>query len=417
MKGRRTAIVVLSCLLVLVACTGEPELTASPAPTVTMLPAVTPEPPKEEGMEAVGWRQIVARDERVATSLRDVVATGPDTAWAVGYYADAEDEPAEGVLLRVDGGRWRVVENMSERFPAAIDTPLEGIDADGPNSVWAVGNARGDEDAPFALHWDGRVWRAFTPLGTPLGKATGYALSDVAVDGKRAVLIGSRSVLSGGDNYETPVLLSWDGTRFGKQELKQAGSFAAVDSGAGHTWIGGSRTRTGCAGSRPAIWHRESFRSSPVEMPLPELGTGAVRSIWQNSPSDVWAVGERGTQVLCRESGSGRLLVLHWDGTSWKQVELPDWQGALHSVTALGPDDVWVVGTNDVWEYGMPQASRIMLLHYDGRTWTRLYLNVGGPVSEDWNDYALARVPGTSTLLLAGSANCCDGQRAVIYRH
>ncbi|MEU0566969.1 hypothetical protein ABZ297_16505 [Nonomuraea sp. NPDC005983] len=403
------AVATLTCLLVLPACTAGPPPAASP-------PLSAAPQSLEESMVASGWYRVAPEADLVTpgghvrvTGLSDVVATGPDTAWAVGYYADAYDEPRQGVLLRMDGKRWRIEERLWKRFPEASDTGMGGIDADGPGNVWAVGNAGvgdNEEDAPFALRLDGHTWRTIKPLG----EGKNRSLSDVAVDGSRVVLTGKRWEYTDDGPSFTPILLSWNGKRFYKQEFERGGSFDAVDAGAGHTWIAGSRTPEGCTGSRPAIWHRSSPQEPLVKMRLPAMGAGALRGILQKGPSDVWAVGEAGTGWRCGGGGVVRPLVLHWDGVSWKQAELPGGQGSLHSVTALGSDDVWMVGSSERNSWG------VMLLHYSGRRWTREFLAVDGSVEEQWNEYALTSIPGTSGLILVGSAGAEDSEEAIVYR-
>ncbi|MEV4248751.1 hypothetical protein AB0J63_35715 [Streptosporangium canum] len=410
MRTHRAA-ATLTCLLVLPGCTAGPPPAASPPSSVA------PQSIEESGVASRWYRvapeaDLVTPGRRVeVTSLGDVVATGPDTAWAVGYYADAYDEPRHGVLLRVDGTRWRIEERLRKRFPKASDTGMGGVDADGPGNVWAVGNAGvGDdeEDSPFALRWDGHTWRMLKPLGDGKNRSLG----DVAVDGSRVVLTGELWEYTDQGSLSTPILLSWNGKRFNKQEFERGGRFGAVDAGGGHTWIAGSWAPTDCTSdSRPAIWHRSSPHAPLRKMRLPETGAGTLRSIWQNGPSDVWAVGEFaefGTH--CGGGAAARPLALHWDGVSWKQAELPGGQGSLHSVTAFGSDDVWAVGTSD------DHPRRVMLLHYSGRRWTREFLAVGVPVEEQWNEYALTSIPGTSDLLLVGSAGVEDSEEAIVYR-
>ena len=56
-------------------------------------------------------------------------------------------------------------------------------------------------------------------------------------------------------------------------------------------------------------------------------------SIWGASPSDVWAVGGRGT--------------VHWDGAAWSPVTEPP-LGTVTPTDVAGraTDDVWVVDWN-----------------------------------------------------------------------
>lgn len=83
-----------------------------------------------------------------------------------------------------------------------------------------------------------------------------------------------------------------------------------------------------------------------------------------DSPTDVWAVGDF---ILPDQSGGPFLL--HWDGAAWRQVATPQGAQPFQAVSALAPDDVWVVGNNTAE-------------HWDGHLWSvvatpRLGLNGG----------------------------------------
>ncbi|TDE49947.1 hypothetical protein E1295_20085 [Nonomuraea mesophila] len=371
------------CVLVLAGCT------AAPAGTVPKTPAASTALSASPTASGPGDEES-SSDDSDATVL-DVAVVGPDVAWAVGYAVPAEDEPSGGVILRMDRDGWRRVEmRLHERFPGAIYSVVSGVDAGGSDEVWAVGDIGDvDEDSrdvrlPFALRWDGQRWRTFRPAQLPkVG-----ALTDVAVDGSRAFLIGRR----GEGERSVPVLVTWDGRRFGKRDLPRGGRFHAVDAGAGHVWIAGSSSSGRCVGARPAIWHSAGRGSAPVEMRLPVSGRGTLRHIWQNGPSDVWVVGERGAAGDCDEYGTGAPLILHWNGSSWKQVAPPKWKGSLYGVAAVGEDDVWAVG------YEQDVTSEVTLLHYDGRRWKRK----AGYTEGGRNTFGLARV-NADLLLAAGS--------------
>jgi hypothetical protein len=108
-----------------------------------------------------------------------------------------------------------------------------------------------------------------------------------------------------------------------------------------------------------------------------------------DSPSDAWAVGDRG----------GKALVWHWNGSSWAPVSVPRSRrtAKLTAVAALSPTDVWVVGLgviehwdgsklsvvsspggslygisavsyNDIWAVGQ-EGGASRALHWDGVTW------------------------------------------------
>lgn len=122
-----------------------------------------------------------------------------------------------------------------------------------------------------------------------------------------------------------------------------------------------------------AHWDGTTWRN--VEVPKPEgknnVDLAGVAAI---APDDVWAVGTAGTT----SDLSGTSLITHWDGTSWRIVPSPHVGTAttpnhLTGVAAAGPADVWAVG------YVSENApSRALALHWDGRAWTPVPLPLPG---------------------------------------
>ncbi len=78
------------------------------------------------------------------------------------------------------------------------------------------------------------------------------------------------------------------------------------------------------------------------ENPLPH--GEAMRAVWGSAPDDYWASGEEG-------------VLLHFDGTRWSRVDLPE-LFVSDQLFGRAPNDVYAIG---VW----PR-------HFDGRRWTKL---------------------------------------------
>ena len=75
------------------------------------------------------------------------------------------------------------------------------------------------------------------------------------------------------------------------------------------------------------------------------------------SASDIWAVGDQ----------SGGLLIMHWNGKSWKLVKnpfvpVPEHGHALNSVAAISAKDAWAVGY-----YGGGCCG--LFTHWNGTAW------------------------------------------------
>jgi hypothetical protein len=90
---------------------------------------------------------------------------------------------------------------------------------------------------------------------------------------------------------------------------------------------------------------------------------GNLLGVAATSASNAWAVGELFPAV----SGYTRPLLLHWNGRTWSRAKFPQFTyGELDGIAAVSAADVWVVGTEEVGAPG------IVILHWNGRTWSRV---------------------------------------------
>lgn len=141
-------------------------------------------------------------------------------------------------------------------------------------------------------------------------------------------------------------------------------------------------------GTSPSATAAPACRGKWVTQQLPPLG-GGYDILWDVeaiAPSDVWAVGEY------TYAGTGRTmytLILHWDGSTWQQYPpLSVGSGVdarLISVTALAPDDVWVVGSR--FPFG---HARALSAHWDGSAWTIVPTPNPGLTDNQLNDVSFS---------------------------
>jgi hypothetical protein len=78
------------------------------------------------------------------------------------------------------------------------------------------------------------------------------------------------------------------------------------------------------------------------------------------SARNAWAVGS---------TSSGKSLILHWNGTVWKQVPSPSpgTETYLAGVTATSAANAWAVGDS-----GTYPNNKTMILHWNGTAWKRV---------------------------------------------
>jgi hypothetical protein len=103
-------------------------------------------------------------------------------------------------------------------------------------------------------------------------------------------------------------------------------------------------------------------------VPAPDVpGYGArLLAIAGSSDNDVWAVG------WFLENNSRHNLALHWNGSTWERVPVPDVVSGgdnsvngLYGVAAIAPNDVWAVG----YAVGLSTPYRTVTLHWNGSAW------------------------------------------------
>lgn len=115
--------------------------------------------------------------------------------------------------------------------------------------------------------------------------------------------------------------------------------------GAGDTGTSGGGTSGGSSGAAPTSGESStSAEGTTGAMPAWEIGLqlgsdrGALLSVWGPAPDDVYAVGG---QLMSPTESAG--IMVHFDGTAWTPVALPDGTPMLHWV--FGVDgDLWTVG-------------------------------------------------------------------------
>jgi hypothetical protein len=94
----------------------------------------------------------------------------------------------------------------------------------------------------------------------------------------------------------------------------------------------------------------------------------AVSAVTATSASNAWAVG-----YYVNSANVEQTLVLHWNGTSWKQVTSPDpgtsaRYNALSGVTATSASNAWAVG----YYVNSAYVAQTLTMHWNGTTWSKV---------------------------------------------
>jgi subtilisin-like proprotein convertase family protein len=148
-------------------------------------------------------------------------------------------------------------------------------------------------------------------------------------------------------------------------------SFADVAaSGPGDVWAVGTYFHQ-TYGQITLAMHWDGAQWSTVATPRGPGITNYLTGVAVLSPTDAWSVGSGSTA-----STLGLPIVLHWDGTSWNQVDLPS--GGLSDISALSSDDVWVVGSST---HSPATYPRSLIAHWDGANWDYVESPEIGPLN------------------------------------
>jgi hypothetical protein len=256
-------------------------------------------------------------------NLVGVAAPGRDDAWAAGF------------LVKVTG-------TAAARPTSGALRPLEN-------------EACADEQNLFPslmLHWNGQAWSQ-APVPN-LGRIN-YISATSATDVWASADCG---------------LLHWNGQAWvtvpyapGPGPQDQLGAIAA--DGAGDAWATGSTydSATGAAQAYVERWNGSQWQV----VATPGLGDSyQFDAVAARGPNDVWVTGVR----YADDSQSDQLLLLHWDGHTWKRLPAPaTGLPEIFDEKALvnGPDNAWLVG----WGNPTPDSDDRLpvILHWNGKNW------------------------------------------------
>jgi hypothetical protein len=151
------------------------------------------------------WRIVPSPNPKVYTSLIGVDARSSEDAWAVGTAVGLTGK-ARNVTLHWDGIAWKAVPTPS---PGLFDNTLEDVVALGPDDAWAVGYAADSgvsSRTPLILHWDGVTW-AVVPSPPLSGQLNGI----VAAREGRLWAVGYR------EEPAVTLIERWNGSAWAEQ--------------------------------------------------------------------------------------------------------------------------------------------------------------------------------------------------------
>src|SRR5437763_875795 len=126
------------------------------------------------------------------------------------------------------------------------------------------------------------------------------------------------------------------------------------------------------------------FKAEAVWTIVPSPNADALDNVllaqYGVSPYDIWAVG------WYNDVTGTHPLAIHWDGTQWTHVTLPDSGGNnswLSTVIAIASNDVWAFGSDS-------NLLRGLAYHWNGSSWSQVSVPAVGQSSSISGAYAAA---------------------------
>ncbi len=346
-----------------------PAAAATPVPTVTTTPVsavttftVVP----SQNVQTVG-----ATNDNQFNAVAVIV---PTNVWAVGHFVvTAGLSGLRSIIEHFNGASWSIVPN-----PHPHDTDrLDGISADSASDIWAVGSSDTTVGAtlttfPLVEHFNGASWSEVSVVNP----GTQIVLRGVAALSPTNVWIVGFT-----DNRNTATVIEhFDGASWSivpSPNPGAAGSLLAAITAISpiDIWAVGTNFSKGYVAQPSLIEHWNGTRWSVVA--TPSGGAGNLLGVSARSSTDVWAVGNAGSNQV----------IEHWNGVSWSVVTDPTpYDTSLNAVTALGPNDAWAVGNGNF--SGSPTA---LIEHWNGSAWSV----ASSPIGAEHGDLnGVASLPG-----------------------
>ena len=291
-------------------------------------------------------------------TIHSVVDLSRTDGWAVGFTTTPLNSTDRTLIEHWNGSTWSTVPSPNPIGGTAGNDELEAVDGVSPTDVWAVGQDFSSNGGGITLlfeHFNGTKWTVF-----PFPASTGaqFAQAITTISANDAWVVGSNALA-------TTLAVHWNGK----------------------TW-------------------------TIVPTPTPQDGPSPINNLTgvsAVSPADVYASGFEGN---VNNQNFDKPYVLHWNGSAWSLVTLPNAGGEgsqLFGVTALSAGDVWAVG------HTQESDGAILTLgeHFNGTAWSIAPTPDPGQLGPLVDNGLLAAAsPGNGTIWALGGqetlGECCQ---------
>ena len=273
-------------------------------------------------------------------NLNAVAATSATSGWAVGYKDNARGIP-QTLIAAWNGTAWRQVPSPD---PSTNDNQLLSVAATSATNAWAVGEYAGSHvEQTLIEHWNGTAWKQ-VPSPNPATGGLGFnELTGVAAtSATNAWAVGD--YINNSDTAVQTLIAHWNGTAWKQVPSPNPSAthsvlFGVAATSATNAWAFGEFNPFG-SGAKILILHWNGTAWKQVPSPNPGTpGSAGLSGMTATSAVNAWAVGGYGS------NGHAKTLILRWNGTAWKQVPSPNpGESVLSGVAATSVTNIWAVG-------------------------------------------------------------------------
>jgi hypothetical protein len=326
------------------------------------------------------WR-VAARTPGFLDAIVSPTAT---SAWAFGWIGKNNGLIAP-VTRQWNGQRW-----SSATLPGAVkDSGVACAAASSPGNVWAffgagasLGNPPGSAGA---LSLQNGQW-------VPQKTFPGSYVTGCNVLGASDIWVFGGEVAGLGPGVGTWHLTSsgWTSVNTGNLVLFRASVVSATDIWAAAADVSGALPMPMVATWNGSAWVENRSISAVLPKPTSKAGVG-IAAINALSARNVWvqAFVEGQARII-------RIIVVHWNGSSWSQVKPTSFGYHLPNAVPDGQGGWWAPPFT-----GQPSTS--YLLHGVNGHWTRFPLPITSAAS--LNNFVLTHVPNTALMFAAGESS------------
>jgi len=300
-----------------------------------------------------------------------VLPLAKNDVWIAGSYSDIHSLTVP-LFEHFDGTKWTVVPNPNLGDGGTIS----GLSAQSAHDIWAVGtykaNPNNPIDVPLIEHWNGSSWSMVNQQFSS-SFATGGLTSVVVLSANNVWMIGSQR----GNIHTTSTqtfIEHWNGSQIqmvaSPNPVNTTSNYLkAITATATNDIWGVGISDTG----NTVTEHWDGSQWSVVTSPNITFNQGIpnfniLSSASSVSKNDAWAIGIFNATA----TGSKGALTEHWNGMQWAVVSLQGLPGdsqTLSDVVSLGVNNTWALGTSVTNNTALP-----LLVHWDGSSWKNVLL-------------------------------------------